>query len=91
MLSKNEDAHRLREQTFVLSDFLAQVDYRFPALKRKALVRGHCHQKAAFDIDSETTLLSRMGIKAELLDSGYLLSKKNGGGGTRETEDRLAH
>jgi hypothetical protein len=32
-----------------------------------------------------------MGIKAELLYSGYLLSKKNGGGGTRETEDRLAH
>jgi len=70
MLSKNEDAYRLREQTFVLSDFLARVDYRVPVLKRNALVHGHCHQKAIFDIDSETNLLKRMGIKAELLDSG---------------------
>ena len=90
MLSKNEDAHRF-EQTFVLSDFSLQFHYRFPALKRKALVHGRWHEKADFDIDSETTLLSRMGIRRNCRIPAICFRRKTAAAAARETEDRLAH
>ncbi len=48
MLPNQEDAERLRGLTFTLSDFLRTKapHYSLPRLKRKALVHGHCHQKA---------------------------------------------
>jgi Fe-S oxidoreductase len=70
ILATNEDAQRLRQQTFTFSEFLNKIDYRPPNLKRKALLHGHCHQKAMFGMKNETAMLSRMGIEAELLDSG---------------------
>ncbi len=66
------DARRLAEQTFILSEFLVgQIDdYQPPKLERKALVHLHCHQRALMDLRAETTLLDRMGLDHEVLDSG---------------------
>lgn len=66
----DEDATRLSRQTLTLSEFLNKTDFRMPVLKRKALLHGHCHQKAIFGMKNEQALLSRMGLNAELLDSG---------------------
>jgi hypothetical protein len=66
----DEDAQRFRQQSFLLGDFLERVRYRSPALERKALVHGHCHQKALAGIKAEQSLLARMGLDAEVLDSG---------------------
>ena len=48
LLPNSQDAKRLAEVTFTLSDFLRSKapQYFIPKLKRKALVHGHCQQKA---------------------------------------------
>ncbi len=70
LMPGDEDAQRLRQQTMLLSDLLDRDGYRPPTLKRKALVHGHCHQKALFGMKSDGRLLKRMGLDAEILDSG---------------------
>jgi Fe-S oxidoreductase len=65
-------ATRLSAQTFHLSEFLAQraSDFRWPALRQKALVHGHCHHKAIMKMHDELALLRAIGLDFELLDSG---------------------
>jgi FAD/FMN-containing dehydrogenase/Fe-S oxidoreductase len=69
----DKDAQRLSRQTFVLSEFLAEVaaDRDLGTLRgEKALVHGHCQHKAVLRFDAELALLQRIGIEYELLDSG---------------------
>ena len=68
----DEDAKRLHQQTFTLAEFLEKKapHYQPPPLNRKALVHGHCHQKAVVSMDHEEKLLQRMGVEASLLDDG---------------------
>ncbi len=68
----DEDAKRLSNQTFILSEFLEKKapDYRVPRLKRKALVQKHCHHEHVMKFDSENAILKRIGLDYELLDSG---------------------
>jgi Fe-S oxidoreductase/FAD/FMN-containing dehydrogenase len=70
LFPNDEGANRLRQQTVTLAEFLNKVNYQPPTLKRKALLHGHCHQKALFGMKNEQRLLSRMGLDFELLDSG---------------------
>ncbi|HWE24429.1 MAG TPA: FAD-linked oxidase C-terminal domain-containing protein, partial [Myxococcales bacterium] len=68
----DEDAKRLREQTYLFSEFLVEraKGWKPPELSRKAVVHGHCHHKSVLGFDDEKKLLERMGIDAEILDSG---------------------
>jgi Fe-S oxidoreductase len=68
----DEDAQRLSKQTHHFSEFMAtQADgWEPPQLHRKALLHGHCHHKATGGIAPEKTLLERMGVEVEELDSG---------------------
>ena len=68
----DEDAKRLRSQTFTLSEFLLQhVDVnRFPKLRRKALVQGHCHHKAIMKMKADESVLRAMELDVEVLDAG---------------------
>src|SRR5213075_836386 len=68
----DEDAKRLCEQSYSLSEFLTNEAKHFapPKLKRKAIVHGHCHQKALMKMDSEEELLKTLGLDFEILDSG---------------------
>jgi len=66
----DQDAQRLRQQVVTLAEFLNKSNYLPPTLKRKALLHGHCHQKAIFGMKNEQQVLSRVGLDAELLDSG---------------------
>src|SRR5947208_2291651 len=71
LLPNNADALRLKEQTFLLSEFLVKkADYHPPQLRRKAIVHGHCHHKAILKFDSEQELLKRIGLDFQVLDSG---------------------
>jgi Fe-S oxidoreductase len=65
-------AHRLRQQTFTLSSFLqTQTEYEPPRLPgKKILLHGHCHHKAMLRFVDEETLLKRMGVALNSLDSG---------------------
>jgi Fe-S oxidoreductase len=64
-------AHKLREQTFTLAEFLLRQE-RFvaPPLRKKVLIHGHCHHKAIMRMKSEESLLTKMGLDFEMLDSG---------------------
>ena len=71
LLGKNEEAQKLKAQTYLLSEFLInKADYHPPQLKRKALVHGHCHHKSVLKFDSEFELLKRTGLDFHVLDSG---------------------
>lgn len=68
----DENARRLRQQTFLLSEFLKRKakELDVPTLKRKALVQAHCHQRAITKFTEEEMVLSEMGLDFETLDSG---------------------
>lgn len=68
----NEDAQRLRSQTFLLSEFLQQKapHYQVPTLQRRALVHGHCHHKALMGLGDEEAVLKRMGLDYRIPESG---------------------
>ena len=72
MLPDDDDAQRLHDQTFLLTEFLANTAPTFspPALRRKAVVHGHCHQKSVLDFNCEETLLKKLDLDYMVLDSG---------------------
>jgi Fe-S oxidoreductase len=65
-------AVQLRGQTFLLSEFLARhaPGYVAPKLERKALLHGHCHQKAIMKSANAAPLLRKMGMELSVPDSG---------------------
>jgi FAD/FMN-containing dehydrogenase/Fe-S oxidoreductase len=66
------DALHLKQQTFLLSEFLNQRIERYepPTLARKALVHGHCHHKTVLGMRDEQALLKKMGLEVEQPESG---------------------
>ncbi len=68
----DENARRLKEQSFLLSEFLTKKgeNYQPPKLQRKAVLHGHCHQKALMRLTSEEVILKKLGVDYRLLDSG---------------------
>jgi Fe-S oxidoreductase len=65
-------AERLRKHTFLLSEFLREKapDFHLPPIPRKALLHGHCHQKTLMKMQGTETLLRKMGIDTQTIDSG---------------------
>jgi FAD/FMN-containing dehydrogenase/Fe-S oxidoreductase len=68
----DEDAQRLKRQTFTLGEFLLnKLDgYEPPRLEGKAFLHGHCHHKAVLDFAAEPTLLQRMGLEVDVPHTG---------------------
>jgi Fe-S oxidoreductase len=67
------DAQRLSARVFLLSEFLDQFakDFQPPRLPARAVVHGHCHHKAVLNkMSDEKRWFEKLGIEAELLDSG---------------------
>ena len=63
-------AERLSAQTFLFADFVVREPFDWPKLDAEVIVHGHCHQKALFGMQGDTTLLERLGVKWKLLDTG---------------------
>jgi FAD/FMN-containing dehydrogenase/Fe-S oxidoreductase len=72
LLPKDERATRLRNQTFLLGEFLKHraPGYQPPPFSGKVILHGHCHQKALMGMSDEESLLRKMGSEVESLDSG---------------------
>jgi Fe-S oxidoreductase len=72
LFPNNEDAQRLRGQTFLLSELLQQraPHYHIPRLDRKALVHGHCHHKTIMGLTDEEKVLERLGLRFDIPESG---------------------
>ncbi len=65
-------AQRLAENVFTLSEFLEKKipGYTPPKLNRTAIVQGHCHHKAIMRMKDEKSVMEKMGLKYQLLESG---------------------
>ncbi|HVV51819.1 MAG TPA: FAD-binding and (Fe-S)-binding domain-containing protein, partial [Polyangia bacterium] len=75
LLPRDRDAQRLRGQTFLFAEFLGQhagADQvaKLGKLGGKAVVHGHCHQKALFGLDDEKKLLETLGLEVDVLATG---------------------
>jgi Fe-S oxidoreductase len=72
LFPEDQDARRLAERTFTLAELLVgqTFGYRPPRLPGRALLHGHCHQRAIVGMDADLALLGRMGLEAELVDAG---------------------
>jgi len=72
LLPGDEDARRLGRQAVTLAELLAgrTEGYRPPRLSGRALVHGHCHQRAVMGMAPDLRLLAAAGLEAELLDAG---------------------
>jgi FAD/FMN-containing dehydrogenase/Fe-S oxidoreductase len=74
LLPNDPRAAQLRDQTFLLSEFLVKhaPHYQPPQLAKseKILVHGHCHHRATMGITDELALLYATGADVQLLDSG---------------------
>jgi FAD/FMN-containing dehydrogenase/Fe-S oxidoreductase len=72
LLPNDPRAARLRDQTFLLSEFLINFapDWQPPRIAGKIIVHGHCHHRATMGMADEMTLLRRTGADVTLLDSG---------------------
>jgi FAD/FMN-containing dehydrogenase/Fe-S oxidoreductase len=71
-LVRDERAQRLAGAAVTLEEFLAALpDWRPGRLERRAVVHGHCHQKAIVGMGPTTEVLSRVeGLRFTVLDSG---------------------
>lgn len=74
LVPNDEDAKRLAQQTYMLSEFLERQNYQPPRIEefdgKKALVQMHCHHMAVMGTDADRALLNRLGLDVEVLDAG---------------------
>jgi Fe-S oxidoreductase len=70
MLPDDDDAHRLRGQTYTLSELLArEVDLSGAGrLERRALVQAHCHHRAVMGLDADRRVLDALGLALDGLE-----------------------
>ncbi|HEY1790399.1 MAG TPA: FAD-linked oxidase C-terminal domain-containing protein [Verrucomicrobiae bacterium] len=67
----DEDADRLAKRVVTFSDFFVKYsDFNFPRLHERALVHGHCHDKAVMKMDGTAEFLKNLGLDFQILDSG---------------------
>jgi Fe-S oxidoreductase len=72
LLARDDDAYRLSRQTYTLGEFLRvhASEAALPKLTRRAIVHGHCHQKALTGLGDEKQALQRLGLDFTVLDAG---------------------
>ncbi len=66
----SEDAKRLGNLVFTLSEFLDREKCDLPRLDRQALVQAHCHHHSIMKFDAEESVMKKMGLRFERPDSG---------------------
>jgi FAD/FMN-containing dehydrogenase/Fe-S oxidoreductase len=76
LLGHSLDVERLARQTTTLAELLTERAPDFtPQLRAdggrpKAIVQTHCHQHSVLGFEADTALMTRIGLDAQVLDSG---------------------
>jgi FAD/FMN-containing dehydrogenase/Fe-S oxidoreductase len=72
LFPQDRRAKQLEQQTFLLSEFLANhaPGYLPPNLHKRILLHGHCHHKSIMKMRDEESLLRRTGANVESPDTG---------------------
>ncbi|MEU4248421.1 FAD-linked oxidase C-terminal domain-containing protein [Amycolatopsis sp. NPDC026612] len=70
MLPHDDDAKRLKANAYHFGEFFTKFDVTPPPLEGRALLWGHCHQRATGGTDPDRRLLERMGLEVTDLKGG---------------------
>jgi FAD/FMN-containing dehydrogenase/Fe-S oxidoreductase len=70
LFPRDAAARRLAAQTSTLAELLHRDGVPLPTLSGRAVVHGHCHQKAIMKMDADAAVLRGLGLDFTLLDSG---------------------
>jgi Fe-S oxidoreductase len=72
LFPEDPSAKRLKQQTYLLTEFLDEKGSGIVPneLDSKALLHGHCHQKALMGMEHEHSVLSKLGLELAAPDSG---------------------
>jgi FAD/FMN-containing dehydrogenase/Fe-S oxidoreductase len=72
LFPSDPQAVKLREQVYLLPDFLDKFanDMPLPELHRKVLAHAHCHHKAVMGTEGEKRMFERLGVDYELPNNG---------------------
>ncbi|MDQ3990731.1 MAG: FAD-binding protein [Actinomycetota bacterium] len=70
LFPNDQDARRLSKQSFTLAEFLEREEVEVPTLRRSAVIQRHCHHASVMGFEADGRLIERMGLDAEVLDSG---------------------
>ena len=72
LFPEDERAQKLSNGVFAFAEVMDRFAprARVPKLYRKALLHGHCHHKAVMGMGADESVLGKMGVEHELLDSG---------------------
>jgi FAD/FMN-containing dehydrogenase/Fe-S oxidoreductase len=72
LFPRSQAAQRVAENTLTLAEFLDEKlpGYKPPDLKRRAIVQGHCHQKAVMRMKEEKSVMAKMQLDHRVLESG---------------------
>jgi Fe-S oxidoreductase len=70
MLPHDDDAARLARNAYHFGEFFQAFGIKPPALAGRALLWGHCHQRATGGVDAEQHVLQEMGLEVEPVSGG---------------------
>ncbi|WP_268221232.1 FAD-binding and (Fe-S)-binding domain-containing protein [Streptomyces sp. EMB24] len=70
LLPHDDDARRLTGNAYHFPEFFQAFGIEPPKLDGKALLWGHCHQRATGGMNPEQDLLEKMGLKVQNLQGG---------------------
>jgi FAD/FMN-containing dehydrogenase/Fe-S oxidoreductase len=67
---QDDRARRLSRQVQLFGDFLAAAPWIPPRLERRAVLHGHCHDKAVFGMAGDLALLGKLGVECVQPEAG---------------------
>jgi hypothetical protein len=70
LLPHDDDAARLARNTYHFGEFFSAFGISPPAIKGRALLWGHCHQRATGGVSPDQDLLEQMGLAVDNLQGG---------------------
>ncbi|BBY08190.1 FAD-binding and (Fe-S)-binding domain-containing protein [Mycobacterium noviomagense] len=71
LLPHDDDADRLARNSYHFAEFLDKFDVELPSASgARALLWGHCHQRATGGVDADQQILERMGVDVEPISGG---------------------
>jgi Fe-S oxidoreductase len=70
LLPHDDDGVRLTKNAYHFGEFFEAFGIDLPLLRRDALVWGHCHHRATGGIESEESVLRKMGVRVQSLKGG---------------------
>ena len=70
MLPHDDDASRLARNAYHFGEFFTAFDIEPPRLDGRAILWGHCHQRATGGVEPDQRLLQQMGLEVQELKGG---------------------